>query len=298
MRTRFWLLATVSAVAIVLGLFSGCSSFYAPLSDREIRTKFTGDLAPISRRIEKNNQPLHYVDSGETGRPLVVFIHGAPGAWDAFEEYFKNERLNRRARLISVDRPGYGRSGLGTPERSLAKQAEILSAVFEHNDSALQSPKAILVGHSFGGPVAVQMAVDYPSEVGALVLVAASVDPRLEQTKWYQIPAHWKALSWMVPRDLYTTNEEILPLADELRELGSRWAELRLPIIALQGGKDTFVPKRNADYIERKAKNADLEIRRYRDLSHFIPWSRPDLIVDAILDLLPEETSEGSVSEE
>lgn len=281
---RHRVLLSVMGMVAVLGLFllGGCSSFYPPLTDAAIRERFNGFPIPESRVVKVGDRQLHYVDSLAEGKPLVVFIHGSPGAWDAFEEFFKASELTERARIISVDRPGYGRSDLGIPERSLKQQASILSEVFQHNAS---DGGAILVGHSFGGPVAARMAIDYSEEVTGLVLVAASVDPELEETKWYQIPAHWKAFSWAVPRDLYSTNEEILPLAEELR--GLDWPKLRAPTIVIQGGKDKLVPEENADFLERMELPAIREVQRYPELNHFVPWSRPELIIDAILDLLP-----------
>ncbi len=246
---------------------------------------------PASKEVEINGRILHYVDTELDDKPLVVFVHGAPGAWDAFSGFLRNPRLTAKARVISVDRPGYGRSDLGKPERSLAEQARLLSHVLQHQS---EGQRTILVGHSFGGPVVAKMALDYPDKVDGLVMVAASVDPELEQTKWYQVPAHWKLFSWMIPRDLYATNEEILPLKEELMKLESSWKHLLQPMVVIQGGKDSLVPKGNADFLERVALSSKLDIRRYPELSHFIPWSAPDLIVDAVLHLLSDPPSKSN----
>lgn len=271
-----------------LFLLGGCASFYPPLSDQELEAAFAPGPVPVSKELELEGRIFHYVDTEGVDKPLVVFVHGAPGAWDAFSEFLRNTRLTNRARLISVDRPGYGRSDLGKPERSLAEQARILSHVLPHRS---ERKRTVLVGHSFGGAVVARMALDYSDQVDALVMVAASVDPELELTKWYQIPAHWKLFSWMVPRDLYATNEEILPLKGELTKLRSRWQDLRQPMVVIQGGRDPLVPKENADFLERMAVSSEVYMRRFPELSHFIPWSNPDLIVEAILELLADDES-------
>ena len=287
---RCLLLALLTCSGLTaLTFLGGCASFYPPVSDEEIQARFSTPWSLESKTVRIRDRSFHYVDTNGEGKPLVVFIHGAPGAWDAFADYLKNPRLSDRARLISVDRPGYGRSDLGRPERSLAVQAEVISHVFKHNQ---QGQGAIVVGHSFGGPIAAQLAIDYPDQVAAIVLVAPSVDPDLEKTKWYQIPAHWKLFSWMVPRDLYSTNEEILPLARELRILESKWDRIKVPVVVLQGEKDTLVPKENADFLERVLNQEISSIRRYRELSHFIPWSAPGLIIEAVLELLPSDKGE------
>jgi len=292
---RFYVVGAAILCLIGLSILGGCASFYPPLSNDEIGLRFKGYPLPLSTVVSSNERPFHYVDTGDVNKPVVVFIHGAPGAWDAFAGFLMNRRLRDRARLISVDRPGYGRSGLGIPERSLTVQAAVISHVFKHNPIG---QKAILVGHSYGGPVAAKMAIDYPDLVAGLVLIAPSVDPSLEETKWYQVPAHWKLISWAIPRDLYSTNEEILPLRNELKKLEDEWGLLRLPITVIQGGLDKLVPKENADFIERAAAASNPKIQRYPNLNHFIPWSAPDLIVDSILELLPAEESVSTDLEE
>ncbi len=290
---RWSFLGAFSACALLaLSFLGGCASFYPPVTEEQFNAQFSSGRPPVSTTVQIDGRAIHYVDTNEEAKPLVVFIHGAPGAWDAFSEFLKDPDLVKVARLVSVDRPGYGRSELGTPERSLAVQAQLISHVFKHNQPG---GGAILVGHSFGGPVAAQLAVDFPQQVAGLVLVAASVDPALEKTKWYQIPAHWKLFSWAVPRDLYSTNEEILPLAKELKMLEPRWIEIEVPVVVLQGGRDTLVPKENADFLARMLDPEIVSIRKYPKLNHFIPWSNPQLIRDAILELLSSRENASRV---
>jgi pimeloyl-ACP methyl ester carboxylesterase len=64
------------------------------------------------------------------------------------------------------------------PEQSLRMQSACLAPLLRLGKSA---KKPILVGHSLGGPVAARLAMDYPDEVGGLILVAPSIDPELEK---------------------------------------------------------------------------------------------------------------------
>lgn len=76
-----------------------------------------------------NGRSIHYarIQSGPDTLPTVLFIHGPPGVWDAFVGFFADSALYNRAQLISVDRPGFGKSGLGQPEPSLRAQAADLA---------------------------------------------------------------------------------------------------------------------------------------------------------------------------
>ncbi|GAB5408475.1 MAG: hypothetical protein BalsKO_08400 [Balneolaceae bacterium] len=189
---------------------------------------------------------MHYVSIGDSSKQSVLFVHGSPGSWDNFLEFLSDSSLLNNFHLISVDRPGFGKSGDGIPERSLKKQAAAISSILDNEKTS-----AILVGHSYGGPVVVRMAIDSPESVDGMILVAASIDPELEKTKWFQVPVHYKVLSWILPGLLYSTNEEILALKNELQEMVPQWKSITKPVSVIQGGKDNLVPAENADFAQK-----------------------------------------------
>ncbi len=231
------------------------------------------------------DQPMHYVATGSTDKPVVVFVHGSPGSWDAFIHFLSHQELCDKARLISVDRPGFGASGFGRHEPSLQAQAASLLPMVRAEG---QGQPVLLVGHSLGGPVVARFAMDYPELTRGLVLVAPSIDPALERTKWYQIPANWRLFSWLVPTTLRVTNREILPLKRELELMVPLWARIQAPVTVIQGGKDRLVPSENADFAARMLAGKPLELVRIADMDHFVPWTHPQLITAAVQTHLPE----------
>lgn len=289
MGKRKWLkrlggCSMISMILIIaaLGLASSCISF--SMKQEEVDAYFAAKKQqPRYHQYDFEGRQMNVVEIGDPSLPPVVFVHGSPGSWDAFIAYMGNEPLLQKAHLISIDRPGFGKSGRGKPERSLIKQAASIMPALNTNTSG---KPAILVGHSYGGPVIVQMAVDFPQQIGSLILVAASVDPALEKTKWFQIPADWLVFSWMVPKDLRTSNREILPLKGELEKLGPRWSAIDIPVTIIQGDKDRLVPAGNADFAEEKLVNATVKMVREQELNHFIPWTKPQLIRVAVEDHL------------
>ena len=190
----------------------------------------------------------------------------------------RNPNLLQNFRMISVDRPGFGKSGNGNPERSLKKQAELVAQVLKEEN---HSTNSILVGHSLGGPVIARMAIDYPEQVDGLVFVAASIDPDLEKTKWFQIPVHYKILSWILPDMLYSTNEEILALKKELIKMKPDWKLITQPVSIIQGKKDRLVPYENAAFGKKMLQNSEPKMV-LKDINHFVPWENPDLITEEI----------------
>jgi len=235
------------------------------------------DYEPEFKYADLDDRSIHYMTVGDTSKPAVLFVHGSPGAWSDHRIVFTDTSLINNFRFISIDRPGFGKSGEGNPERSLEKQAEAVAKVLEQENTS-----AILAGHSYGGPVIVRAAIDYPELTDGLVIVAGSVDPELEKTKWFQIPVHYKILSWILPRDIYATNEEILALKKELQEMEPSWEQVTQPVSVIQGGVDNLVPVGNADYAKKMLTNTTPEMIVIPEMNHFVIWNQPELLVQEI----------------
>jgi pimeloyl-ACP methyl ester carboxylesterase len=108
-----------------------------------------------------------YRDEGDG--PAVVLLHGQPGAAANWAPVV--ERLRERARVIALDRPGYGESG--GPARGIGENADVVLALL----NVLRIERAVLAGHSWGGGVALSAGLKAPQRVAGLVLVA-SIGPR------------------------------------------------------------------------------------------------------------------------
>lgn len=258
-------------------IISGCMQFR--MSHKKMDRFFASCPVPLqSMHYKVENRTMHYVSMKENGKPPLLFVHGSPGAWDAFKGYFKRDSLIQRYKMMSVDRPGFGYSDFGKHEPSIEKQAAYIAPILK-----AQKEPVILVGHSLGGPVIARLAMDYPEYVKALVFIAPSIDPNLEKTKWIQYPAHWKATRWLVPRVLRVTNEEILPLKKELEKMLPLWNKITIPVIFVQGGKDNLVPKENLDFAKKVLTATQIKAFFYPDYNHFIPFTHPDIVEKAIL---------------
>ena len=288
MRRPRWIRVGLLAGAFLLIAGGLACSLLVPDFSPAIATDSMRREGIESRRIEWSagaGPPvsLHFVTAG-TGSARILFVHGSPGTWEAYRGYLDDPALRAAARLIALDRPGFGGSARGRAEPSLERQAAAAAAVLE----AEPGPPALVVGHSLGGPIAARLAVDRPDLVAALVLVAPSIDPDLERHRWYNVAGSWRLVQLFLSGDMVTSNRELWPLRGELGALTPGLAEVTVPVTVIQGDDDDLVPPANADFVRRAFSKVTVEVRRVPDEGHFVLWTRPELIRDALLDRLGE----------
>ncbi len=108
---------------------------------------------------------LHYVDEG--AGPLVVLVHGTP-TW-SFEWRHVIAALRGRCRVVAVDHLGFGLSDRPPdagyrPEDHAARFAAFMAAV-------CPAHPVTLVVHDFGGPIALDWALNHPARLAHVVVV-------------------------------------------------------------------------------------------------------------------------------
>jgi pimeloyl-ACP methyl ester carboxylesterase len=278
---RKWLIFSFAVFIIFLSgqLLSGCLSFR--MSEKEVRKEFKNcSYQPKFHHYNIDGRNINYVSNGADSLPLVLFMHGSPGSWSAFSDFLKDSILLKNVQMIAVDRPGFGYSDYGNGESSLDTQVRLLKPVLEKNKGAR---KVILVGHSLGGPVIVKMAMTYPELIDYLIIIAGSLDPALEPYEWYRKPMANIPLRWLLPGSIRASNKEIMGLKPELEKMIPYWTTIKIPTTIIQGLKDELVPAGNATFAKKMLVNASVEMVLDKELNHFVPWKRPDLINAAIL---------------
>jgi len=277
----------IIAAGLMISLHA-CMTFR--MSSKEVDTYFAKKKVNGTQHQYKTGfRDIHYVKAGNESKPLVLFVHGSPGSLSAFIHFLTDSVLLPHTLMISTDRPGFGYSNFGNGVASLQEQAAILKPILTEYK---KDRKVILVGHSLGGPLIAHMAMDYPELVDGLIMVAGSIDPELEPNEtWFRAPLATPFLSWMVPRSLRASNEEIYHLKPELEKMIPRWSAITCPVIVIQGMSDSLVPAANADFAKKMLVNTSVEFVLKEDMDHFVPWSNPELIQEAILKMISSGVS-------
>lgn len=118
----------------------------------------------------KNN--IHYTEINPEARNILVLLHGwntvGATSWENFLDCFRDKNI----RIIAPDMPGFNRSK--EPDKIwLVKDYSVWLNQFL-DDLQIQE-KVYLMGHSFGGAIASQFAVDYANKLKKIILVAPAI---------------------------------------------------------------------------------------------------------------------------
>jgi pimeloyl-ACP methyl ester carboxylesterase len=175
-----------------------------------------------TRRIERRFPPTgKFADAGgarlhatfreplDVRRETIVLIHGASGNQADMMLPLGDALAARGFRVVAVDRPGHGWSERLAEDRcSPAGQAETIRAGLE----SLGVERAIVVGHSWAGSIAVNMLIDHADFCTGAVLLAPVTHPWPGGVRWYYKLAATPFAGWLFAHLL------VLPLGLVLME--------------------------------------------------------------------------------
>jgi pimeloyl-ACP methyl ester carboxylesterase len=211
----------------------------------------------------------------------IVFIHGTPGRAGVWREQFANPFPG--VDLVAYDRPGFGASTPATNHPHLQQQVEALTNLLA---VVAITNRILLVGHSYGGPIALMAAIQQPDKVAGALLIGADVSPELEKMLWFQFAVNAPLFECLLPRSLRQCNREILAARGDLNDLRNQLPNLSVPIVMLHGARDRLVPVENVAWLESRmvalGKTNLFAKIELPEANHFIPWERPADVAEGI----------------
>ena len=172
-------------LALILGgllaVFWGVTLWKAAQHERAARESHP----PLGQFVTVEGRHLHLLQEG-TG-PDIVLIHGASGNMRDFTHDLMG-RLTPRFRVTVLDRPGLGHSDrLDRDGASIFEQADVIVAALD----ALGVVRPLVLGHSYGGAVALAMATRHPDRVAGLILLAGASHPwHTPLSRYYRVLSH------------------------------------------------------------------------------------------------------------
>jgi len=109
---------------------------------------------------------LAYTDVGEG--PVIAALHGCPGSVRDWR--WLGAALESRFRVIRLDLPGFGETPLSVmPDAGFAARAHWVVDVL----AQLGVTRFAVMGHSAGGPLALELAASYPEHITGMFLIGA-----------------------------------------------------------------------------------------------------------------------------
>jgi pimeloyl-ACP methyl ester carboxylesterase len=260
--------------------------FQLRMDDKDLTDWFLSQhIQPNIGHYEAMGRMVRYIGVGNSPEATVLFIHGAPSSMSYWKGYLSDSVLLSRATLYAVDRPGYGYSGLADPLPDIAAQAGIIKLILDSLHKAHHP--IILVGVSYGAPIACRLTMDYPELVDGLIVVAPPLGPGREKYFWFTHPAESPLVHWIVPRMLQTANREKVHHKEELTKMLPLWGRIHVPVIYMQGQEDGLVDTSNASFAREHLTNVpSLDIRMIPGRGHLIAFAEKDRVEKAILEML------------
>ncbi|MGB5131713.1 MAG: alpha/beta fold hydrolase, partial [Steroidobacteraceae bacterium] len=210
-----------------------------------------GDAPAKSGRVEANGVNYYYEIHGQ-GEPLLL-LHGGMGSIGMFEPDLA--ALARERQVIAVDLHGHGRTPLGDRKIVFKDIADDLDRVL----TTLGYGQVDVLGYSFGGGVALRLAIQHPDKVRRLVLVSAGFaqDGFHPELLPMQAAVGAAMAEQMKGTPMYQSYAAIAPdpaefpkLLDAMGELMRtpyNWADevrtLKGPVMLVYGDSDMFRPE-------------------------------------------------------
>jgi pyruvate dehydrogenase E2 component (dihydrolipoamide acetyltransferase) len=260
------------------------------------------ETGPEPATLEAGGRRLRYLEMGAGEGPPVLFIHGFGG--DLYSWQFNQEALAEHHYTYALDLPGHGGSSKDLGGR--ADVGALAAAVLGFMD-AKAIGKAHLVGHSLGGAVALDLALDHPDRVASATLVCSAAlgpeinmafidgfmqgrrrkqlqpvlemlvaDPATVSREMIEDVLKYKRLDGVeaalnhIATDAFAGGRQTLQLAGRL-------AELRVPVQVIWGRQDQILPASHADGLP-----ADVQVAVLDDAGHMVHMEKAAEVNDRL----------------
>jgi pimeloyl-ACP methyl ester carboxylesterase len=237
--------------------------------------------------VEADAFRIRYMEAGQ-GAPLV-HLHGAGG----MRLTPGHDLLRRHHRVIAFEMPGFGLSQENIRTRTMAEFAATMGAAVRN----LGIDKFNLMGTSFGGKVALWLAVQQPERLEALVLEAPAAirpagseppsgSPEEMARRLYAHPERLGPLSISNPEVQAKTRALVARLRgpDRDADLENQMRRLPTPTLVLFGTLDRVIPSEIGRFYKELLPNCHLVF--VYDAGHAISTERPAAFAEVTLDFL------------
>lgn len=277
---------------------------------------------PDSQFLPINGLKVHVKTQGE-GEPVFILLHGFGASVYSWREVMPG--LAEYGKVIAFDRPAFGLTERplqwqGRNPYSPEAQVDLVIGLMDY----FGVQKAILVGNSAGGTVAMQTALAHPDRVAALVLVDAAVYTGGGAPPWLRplfATPQMRRLGPLLARQIQTQGMELLraawhdpsrippetvalyqkplkvenwdkalwelTLASRQSDLPNRLSEFQMPCLVITGDDDRIVPTADSLRLAEELPKARLAV--IPNAGHVPHEEKPAEFLQAVAEFLAAE---------
>jgi pimeloyl-ACP methyl ester carboxylesterase len=227
------------------------------------------DPAPVTSVASFAHQGATLVaESGGRGPVTFVLVHGIGMGRSVFADV--GRILSRHGRVVGIDLPGYGEAPEPARTPTIERMADLVAAYLVERVEG----RIVLVGHSMGTQVAVEVVARHHGLVSCLVLAAPTIDAHARRPGVQLARLIWDLLPES-PRVILAGAREYLRAGPHLRRKyramfvhrpETSFPRVDVPVLVLRGTRDRVAPRRWCR--EVVAALPDARLREIPDRGH------------------------------
>ncbi|MGD8586290.1 MAG: alpha/beta fold hydrolase, partial [Chloroflexota bacterium] len=188
----------------------------------------------------------------------IVLLHGFAGCAETWEHQIN--RFSQRYRVVAPDLRGHGQSDAPFTRYTMGEMVADLYRISQY----LELPdQFVLVGHSFGGSIAVEYASAHPEQVSHLVLIATAVEwpvPSIARFL-FRLPMAFFRLVWPY-RGRWNCEAHVFKrmAVNNLQKWRgrSKMERLEMPTLIITGQRDNYFPRRVYEEVGQTVPGAEI----------------------------------------
>ena len=222
----------------------------------------------------------------------LIILHG----WQSSKQRWEKVKtiLRERQDIIIPDLPGFEK------ETRLERVWDLDDYIKWFEKFSLDKGKFFLLGHSFGGRMAIKFAIKHPEKIKALILVSsAGIKPDIKHKNFIKYFSFFKKISFLPFYNFfrkifykyilrvtdYLKAENIPYLKDTFKnviaeDLEKYFSEIKVPVFIIWGDKDKLTPISDAYIMNKKIKNSKLEV--LKNIGHSPHIEIPEILAEKI----------------